>query len=485
MIIRFVLAITFIVIISAYSQTPDTSTIDLINPTYLGGPSRNYYGDSLPDSLNIIWKTYLGEGKTVISRRLGERKWKGAGWTGQPLLVKEKDTLFIIQGAYDHNLKKIYAQTGKIKWQYKFDDVIKGTGTIWVNPDSISDEQKYIILQGSRLGVGNYLDSKHIPSYRGISYISGKELWRLDVKWTESYSRDVDGSALVLDTLVYIGLENSLFTIIDPNPLHGDTINKMYQPKILKEHKLYTKKDVVSHKKNIVTESSPSLIDNNIYVTSGSGHVFGYNIIKDTLDWNFFIGSDIDGSAIVTNDSCLLVTIEKQYIKGKGGTLKLNPQKPANDALEWFFPVSDTLYNGWLGGIIGSTAINDNYIDDAAGIPPLAAFTGIDGFLYVVRHDSILKDSIILSFDSTTFVHPPLLIFKKEIGPSISTPIIVGNKLLACGYHGMFLFEFDKNLNFKLIDSKPFIVESTPVCHRGRIYIASRNGYLYCLGNPD
>jgi hypothetical protein len=177
-----------------------------------------------------------------------------------------------------------------------------------------------------------------------------------------------------------------------------------------------------------------------------------------------------------------MVTIEKQYINGKGGVLKLNPKKTAKDALEWFFPTNDTLYNGWLGGIIGSASINDSYIQPIDSIPHLCVFTGLDGYVYVIHHDSILSDSLILSFDSTTLVSPPKMVFKKEIGPSISTPIIIRNRILACSYEGIFLFEFDKKLNFKLLDSKPYMVESTPVCYKGKIYIASRNGYLYCLG---
>jgi hypothetical protein len=85
-------------------------------------------------------------------------------------------------------------------WQYKFDDVVKGTGTIWENPNDTNPETRFIILQGSRLGVGNYLDTKHIPSFRAISYMTGQNR-RLDKKWTDSYSRDVDGSPLIINIL--------------------------------------------------------------------------------------------------------------------------------------------------------------------------------------------------------------------------------------------------------------------------------------------
>src|SRR6056297_2689705 len=127
----------------------DSSTYPIVK-TFLGNWQRNYYGENPPDKLDVIWKHYLGKGETVISRNIGTKEWAGAGWTGQPLLVKERKKLFLIQGAYDHHLKKINAETGSLVWQYKFDDVIKGTGTIWVNRRADSLENELVILHGCR-----------------------------------------------------------------------------------------------------------------------------------------------------------------------------------------------------------------------------------------------------------------------------------------------------------------------------------------------
>ena len=49
--------------------------------------------------------------------------------------------------------------------------------------------------------------------------------------------------------------------------------------------------------------------------------------------------------------------------------------------------------------------------------------------------------------------------------------------------HGLHLFRYDEKLNFTLLDTRPYVFEATPVVHDGRIYVASRNGYLYCFGN--
>ena len=88
-------------------------------PTFLGNNERNYYGRNAPEKLDLIWKLYLGEGETVISRKIGSKIWAGAGWTGQALLIQEDGRLYLIQGAFDHRLKKIDAETGDIIWEYE------------------------------------------------------------------------------------------------------------------------------------------------------------------------------------------------------------------------------------------------------------------------------------------------------------------------------------------------------------------------------
>ena len=73
-------------------------SVEVIIPSFLGGKGRNYYGNEAPDRLDLLWKFNLGKGKTVISKKIGEKEWAGSGWTGQPLLVRENERLYIIQG---------------------------------------------------------------------------------------------------------------------------------------------------------------------------------------------------------------------------------------------------------------------------------------------------------------------------------------------------------------------------------------------------
>jgi len=77
----------------------------------------------------------------------------------------------------------------------------------------------------------------------------------------------------------------------------------------------------------------------------------------------------------------------------------------------------------------------------------------------------------------------PQLVYKKKIGPSISTPIFVRNKLIAAGYHGIYLFGVDGSCKITLLyQRRASAFESTPVVYDKKIYIGSRDGYLYCFG---
>lgn len=460
----------------------EEDSIEIINGTFLGNEQRNYYGDSIGNDLDEIWKLHLGTGITNLAD--GPVEWSGAGWTGQPLVVREHDEKFLLLGCYDHHLKKIDAATGELVWQYEYDDVLKGTGSIWDNQNAETLEERLVILQGSRLGNQNTLSAPEVYSYRGISYASGEELWRMNSKKSSSYSRDVDASAITIGDTAYIGLENGSFISFGPGKSHLKPIGttNYFEPSIFQELDLYEKEDIWKHGGNLVTEASPAKIDNHIYIASGSGHVYGYNLDSKAIDWVFDIGSDLDGSPVVTSDGCLLITVEKQYISGRGGVFKLDPSKDPEDCVEWYFPTGDRDFADWKGGVIGSVAINDSY-NNSGKFPFMAVFTGIDGAMYVVDHKNNEVGKTCLGPNEERSYPMPKLLEKRKIGPSISTPIFVQNKIVAAGYHGLYLFELNEEGVITLEVKKNGVFEASPVADRGKIYIASRNGYLYCLGS--
>ncbi|MCX6159201.1 MAG: hypothetical protein NTY74_14570 [Ignavibacteriae bacterium] len=461
------------VVVDSVKQIDD---YEIIVGSFLGDDKRCYYGEEPPSTLNLMWKCWLGGAPSHMPYHNGESNMRfGAGWTGQPLLFREKGILYLLQGSYDYNLRKIDALTGEVVWKYLFDDAVKGTGTLFYNKKGASEENKLVMLQGSRQPTNKDYN------YRGISAVNGEELFRTKVVRTSSFSRDVDGSALIVGDTAYIGLENGIFKVFNPNDDNASVNGKFYEPELYNEINLFTSKDVARVGGNIVTESSPSILNGKIYITSGTGYVYGYNIEKGEIDWEYFIGSDLNGSPVVTEDNCLLVPVEKQYITGNGGVLKLNPEKPPEDALVWYYPVGNLKLLSWDGGVIGSTCINDKY--KSKETKSLSAFIGIDGYLYIVDYKSM--DGTAKSFDGKTTVDKPELIFKYKVGSSISSPIIFKDKLIACGYGGIFLFKFDKDYNFTLIESKSYTFEGTPIVYNGKIYVASKDGWLYCFGDEE
>jgi outer membrane protein assembly factor BamB len=338
-----------------------------------------------------------------------------------------------------------------------------------------------MILQGSRYGFGNRMSDSLIPSFRAISFRTGQEMWRFNVPRTRSYSRDVDGSALLYNGKVVLGAENGILYVL--NPTETEIRQGIIQPKIISEYILFDKKDIIKHRGNLTIESSPALANDVVYISCGSGHIYGVNLKEDSVVWNFRTGSDLDGSVTITDDNKLLCGIEKQYIKGKGGMIKLDPSKNPPDCVDWFFPTGDKKLNDWEGGIIGSQAVNE-YIKDRK--KQMVAFNAIDGHLYVVSlHDTSGR---VLGFDGKTIYPRPKLLFKKKIGGSISTPVFVDDYLITQGYgQELYVFHIEyETLKFIQVGSINIgCIESTPIFWENKIFIGSRDGYFYCIGEKD
>jgi len=449
-------------------------------PTFLGNEKRNFYGEGpVPEELYVLWKVKTGVGRTGSGENVWT--WTGTGWTGQGVLVEEDGKIFLLIGSLDHRLRKIDAETGEVVWEYEYDDVIKATPTIAGG----------IVICGSRKGFGKTLGEKEIYSLRGISLRSGEEIWRMNIERTGSYSRDCDGSALIYNGKAYIGAENGIFYCFDP--FSGEIHGKL---------RLFEWRDVVKHKGNVVVESSPSICDGIIYITAGSGYLFGIEPESLRIVWRFYVGSDLDGSPVVTSDGFIIFTIEKQYIEGKGGVMMVDPKKPPEEAVVWFFPTGDRKFCDWEGGVIGSASIND-YYNPYFEKPRLCAFQGIDGYLYLVSLDNL--DTLKLPGpDGRTLYPVPELLFKEYTGGGISTPILVDDYLISGGYDGKlrvyriyyepceegegvrcasgwYKVRVEKKAEFQTGGS----IESTPVVWHGKIFIGSRGGYIYCLGKKE
>jgi outer membrane protein assembly factor BamB len=471
--------------------------------TFLGDETRRVYGlGPPPKRLDLIWKTTIGSGLTApVDPSKPNAPWSGMGWTGQPVIVRDQGKLYLLAGGFDRNLHKIELETGRVVWEYAFDDIIKSSPTVIEDPHPDSEKEKYLVLAGSRRGWPSSFTDPALAPYRAVSFGTGKEVWRLPVPLTASYSRDVDGSGFFYNRRMFSGVESGWFYKLDP--FKTAAWNGHRTPEIIAQRLLVgDPQDATAHGGNLVLEASPSLLDGIVYISSGSGHVYGMRRSDLKVVWDYRTGSDLDGTPVPTISGRLLVAVEKQYINGHGGVLMLDPKETGSAAVKWFFPTGDRALADWLGGVIGSVAVNDAY-DPWGRHPRLAAFLAIDGNLYVVAQDAKAGGKV--PGPNLDGPYPtPRLVAQFNLGGGISTPIMVDDTIVAAGYDNtVHLYAvkwspaqkgdegalkspsgdwFTVDIVQKASFSGGGSFESTPVMWQGRIFIGSRDGSLYCIG---
>jgi outer membrane protein assembly factor BamB len=493
--------------VAAVISEPDSADGIKIG-TFLGGPERRFYGKGpVPEKLDLIWKARLGSGWTNRKEDGKDVVWSGTGWTGQPSLVRDGGKLSLVINAYDHKLHRIDAADGHSIWEYAFDDVIKSSVTIFRNPSPKGREGAILVTAGSRRGLDMRLGNPLVAPYRAVSFRTGKEMWRLPVPRTANYSRDVDASGLFFGGALYEAVEPGYVYKLDPFTTTAWS-GKQTPAVLARSRELWDPADVKAHSgepggSNLCIEASPAILGDRLYMSAGSGHVYGLSLKDLSVQWDFRTGSDLDGSTVVTADKKLLVPVERQYVK-HGGVYLLDPSKPPKESVVWWFPTQDRGISEWAGGVIGSVAVNDSY--DAEGTrPSLAAFTSVDGFLYVVSRDE-LSDKVGYGPHGEKLPRPKQ-VFKGDIGAGISTPAMVDDYIVATGYdkkvhlyrvdfagtakpgaEGVWLKARNGTRWFTSVHEvdafeagAPF--EATPIVWKGRIYVGCRDGYLYCLGD--
>jgi len=474
--------------------------------TFLGGALRRSYGvGPAPTRLKLVWRVKLGSGTT---QRKADNKtvwWAGSGWTGQCTVVRDKGRDYLLIGGYDHHLHKIDALTGKVAWEYAFDDVIKSTNTVFANPHPTGDADRIMVVAGSRRGSAYHVGDKRIAPLRAVSFTTGKELWRFPVPKTVNYSQDVDSSPLLANGVLYAGVESGYVYALDP--FHTEVVNGHRQPKVLaRSPQLFTAADAKAHpdlgEANVALEASPARVGDVLYIACGSGHVYGLKLPTLAIVWDFRTGTDIDGTTVVARDGTLLQSIEKQYTSRHGGVFGLDASKPPARAPLWYSPTADRGISEWKGGVIGSVAINDE--SNNQGIRPrLAAYAAVDGYLHVIARDAFTANKA-KGPGAATASRIPVEVFRDSVGASISTPIIVGDSIVAAGYdrkvhlyriawtkaaagvRGALRSPDGGSWTVKVTETSTYkagnAFESTPLVWGRRVYIGCRDGYLYCLG---
>lgn len=467
---------TFLVLCLILTSCVLSAEVTPLVGSYLGDGQRNYYGNVAPSRLNVHWKIPLGSGSTRLGRIV--KHWKGAGWTGQPLIIREGNENFLIQGCLSHQLKKIRARDGKVIWSTDLGDAIKGTPT-FVDVGKRDPEKRYVLMAGSRMGFKSSFSKGTAYSLSGVSYMTGKILWRHNSRRTGSNSRDVDASALMIGRKACVPLENGYFTVFSPDPSKARLVNGVMAPKIYRQSLIHRNTDYSIYGQELSCEGSPTLYRGKAYLAAGCGRVLACSTGFGGIGWTLDIGGDLNSTMPLTNDNHFLLGVEKQFISGQGGVMKI---KPGGD-VKWYYPLPDVRFYEWRGGLVGSVAVNHRY---NAGIPKdLACFVGVDGTLTVINHRIVRPDVMVLGPRKRKRFPTPLVLDRVKLpSGSISTPLFVGNKIVVGYDNGMDLYQVSRAGKLtRLARLAGPMFDATPIVWNRRIYAGSKNGYLYCLGD--
>jgi hypothetical protein len=436
---------------------PWSDTVDGLL-TFRGGPTRSYYGKGpVPAAPKVLWSFPPGGGGMCAQShdQHGERTWCGSGWTGEPAVWHGPDgRTWVAFGAYDRAVHWLDGDTGaRILDDFPTGDIIKGSVT--VDPDGFP-----LLYTGSR---DNY--------YRVIAMDRGEkpvELWKLsaDAVKPTLWNDDWDGSGLVIDDYLFEGGENSQWFIVKLNRAYGPDGKVTVNPQLVFHAPGWD--DQLLHDigdTDVSIENSVAISGNTVYFANSGGLVQGWDIsgLKDgkspTRVFRFWTGDDTDASIVIDDQGMLYVASEYErstaQSRQNGQLMKLDPSKPDNP-LVW--SVADHDYNP--GGIWSTPAIWKDVV-----------YTTTNG-------------GRMLAVDRMTGA----ILWQKQLaGPTWQSPVVVDDTLIEGDCNGV-LHAYDVS-NTRVDPPQKWAVtiggciESTPAVWNGHVYLGTRAGRFWALGD--
>lgn len=424
--------------------------------TFRGNPTRSYYGTGpIPTAPRVLWTYPQSGGMCGQSSEGGSlQTWCGTGWTGQPNVYERNGQTLVSFGAYDYSVHWLDALTGAPTLSpFRTGDIIKGTVT--TDPDGFP-----LTYSGSR---DNYFHI--IATDRGGTPV---ELWRLSAYSgvQQVWNDDWDGSALVIDDYLFLGGENSWFYIIKLNRSYGAEGLVNVDPDIVFTAPSWDGElERVASSRAFSIENSVSISGNTVYFANSVGLIQGFDItgLKEgrtpTRVFRFWTGDDTDASIAIDPDGYLYVGAEYETRNARstevGQILKLDPRNP-DAPLVWSVKDQAPGKQGvW-------------------GTPALA-----NGVVYATTNSGR-----VLGIDQQTGA----VLWEKRLGSQTwQSPVVVDDVLIVGDCQG--------NLNAWDV-SDPRIdpplrwtvrlegcIESTPAVWKGRLFVGTRGGKFYAIGD--
>jgi len=422
--------------------------------TFRGSATRSYHGEGpVPTDPSVLW-SYPGEsGGMCAESAVGDevKTWCGSGWTGQPSVFERDGRTWVVFGAYDRKIHFVDFETGEdIIPPFETGDIIKGSVTI--DPDGLP-----LVYSGSR---DNEL---HVIAF---DRPQPTELWSLhadDVSPT-MWNDDWDGSPLVLDDYLYEGGENSQFHIVKLNKALGDDGLVQVAPELVFNTPGWDEELTAAlntRQNDVSIENSVAYFEGVVYFANSGGLVQGWDVsgldegVEPAQVLRYWAGDDIDASIVIDEEGFLYVGVENERGNERaaevGQLLKLDPSRP-DAPLVW--SLEDDR------GFWTTPALHKDVV--------IAAADG--GTVYAVdRATGAVR---------WTFELPP---------PTWQSAVIVDDTLIQGDCEGG-LHAYDVSdtsvapPELWTVDLEGCI-ESTPALWHGRLFVGTRGGRFYAIGD--
>jgi hypothetical protein len=444
---------------TATTAEPEAAPSGFATPgllTFRGGPTRSYYGEGpVPEDPSVVWDYPAGGGGMCAESTVGSetKTWCGTGWTGQPSVFERDGRTWVVFGAYDRHVHFVDYDTGQdIIPPFPTGDIIKGS--VSVDPDGFP-----LVYSGSR---DNYM---HVISIQGPEPV---ELWKLsaDAVSPTKWNDDWDGSPLIMGDYMYEGGENSQFHVVKLNRSYAADGTVQVNPQLVFNAPGWDDELLAAIGDNDVSiENSVSFHDGTIYFANSGGLVQGWDVSgldegrQPTRTFRFWTGDDTDASVVIDGEGFLYVASE--YERGNqrshevGQLMKLDPRKPENP-LVW--KVDDT---GRLGGGIWATPALYKDI--------VIAPTDSGRVMAVDRASGEIRWS---------FELPP---------PTWQSSVVIDDTLIQGDCDGV-LHAYDLSDTSKAPPELWNVqlggcIESTPAVWDGRIFVGTRGGRFFAVGD--
>ncbi len=398
------------------------------------------------------------------SENLGATKlWCGTGWTGQPNVIANEDgTIEVRFGAFDGKYHFLNGRTGTaVRPALPTGDLAKGSAT--------SDPDGYPLYYG-----GSRDNHLRVVS---LDRAKPRVLWSLDANTSVPrpvWNDDWDAAPLVIGDYLLQGGENSWFYVIRLNRRYNRYGYVEVDPRVVMKVPGYDRQLLRDLNDRAVSiESSVAFRDGVAYFANSGGLVQGWDI-SDILEggtryrrvFRYWVGDNVDASVVIDRQGYLYVARHaERNIKrvnrladSLGTLIKLDPRNPRHP-LVWSAQVGSTAPGG---GILGTPALYDGVV----------YVTEIEGGLFGVDQ---LTGKILYRVDipAATWM----------------SPVPINNQLLIGDCDGI-LRNFDISEPRKRPTELwklqlPGCIESTPAVWKGMIWLWTRDGAMYGIGEES